>query len=396
MDFRKLFLWIFLLGWPAFDGQQAAVAQDAAFVGESRAIYSYGQSVRFMLQGETAVPFSQASLSFQAVEFAAPFTVDFADITDETIALEYQFDLSGDNRLLPFTTVTYWWDLVDENGNVFHVPARTFYYEDTQFVWESAADELVTVYWRGGNVQLGRAALAIVQESQQRISQLLPAAEEEPIQVYIYPSSADLRASLRLNGVDWDEQYLAPALDVVLVTAVNPRTAVSDLQQSIPHELTRLRLARLTAPHADALPLWLLEGIAVRMEKRPNPTYESMLETAVSNQATMPFTDLCEQLPASVNGRMLATAQSADLIRYIQEQYGNQKIRDLVDAYAEGVDCTRGVENSLNLSLPTLNQNWLDTYQIRMPLLQFLIDNSIWFWLILGILVLMVLLIWKV
>jgi tRNA(His) 5'-end guanylyltransferase len=110
---------------------------------------------------------------------------------------------------------------------------------------------------------------------------------------------------------------------VILVTAVNPRTAAADLRQSLPHELAHFLLYQATGVAYNTLPTWFNEGLATALEAAPNPGYETLLETAVASQSTIPFADLCHSFPAAPEGALLAYAESVSLIQFIQANYGN-------------------------------------------------------------------------
>ncbi len=69
-------------------------------------------------------------------------------------------------------------------------------------------------------------------------------------------------------------------------------------------------LYQITGPQYDTLPFWLGEGLATLAESAPNPAYAVVLETAVANQAIIPFDQLCLSFPDSETDALLAYAQS--------------------------------------------------------------------------------------
>jgi hypothetical protein len=72
----------------------------------------------------------------------------------------------------------------------------------------------VTAYWVGDDLALGQLALDIVAESLPRLRQLLPVPEPVEFDLYLYPTSADLRAALRLTGQEWVGAHAHPELGV--------------------------------------------------------------------------------------------------------------------------------------------------------------------------------------
>lgn len=374
--FYALLVLFFLL-----PGKTAAQTTQPAF--DSRADYAFGQVMNFYLQIENAGSIDHVTLFFRAPEFANTYTAEVAFTPGETVTLSHDIDLTQ-VRLAPFTTVTFWWLLHTTNGEEMRVPEQTITYEDDQFEWQTLTQGNMIAHWTGDDPALGQLALDIMAETLLRLRTLMPVTEALPLHVYIYPSSADLRAALRLAGRDWVGAHAHPELGVMLVTAVNTRTAAADLRQSIPHEMVHFYLYQATGVAYDTLPAWFNEGLATYMEESPNPGYEALLETAVANQATIPFNELCHTFPAVEEQALLAYAQSDSLIRFIQARYGNQAVRKLVETFADGGDCHSAVSRTLQLSLEELNRDWLRSLQPRSPLVQFLYNNGLWLLLLAG------------
>lgn len=369
-------------------------AQETATGWVSSASYTFRDSVEFELVGETAVNIEQISLIIDSPSLNNPISVlaelrknednlVFASGAVSPLALE----------LLPFTTVIYWWEIEFE-GETVVIPAQSFVYEDDRLVWQTLDAEPWHIHWTGNEADFGRIGLQIAQESQGRLGAILTTDEMLPINIYIYPSFADLRAAFRLNGLrEWAGDVTDEVPEVVMVTAVNPRTAASDLQQSIPYALTKFWLYQQAGANFEAIPFWLREGLAEGMV--PVAVEDVGLETAVNNQSTIPFSQLCDTFPTTGSDVNLATAQSVDFVQFLQTQFGDRSIQLLVDAYADGATCDEGVELVVDKSLDTLNQDWLKTVRSYPLVVQFVIDNSMWFLLILFMGFITGFLVWK-
>lgn len=356
----------------------AVLAQtDAA---QSSVDYAFGQVVNFNLVLENVDDVAQVTLFFKAPEFENTYVVTAAQVTPDMVV---PIDLNQ-VRLAPFTTVTYWWQIDSDDGSTITTPAQTFAYVDDQFEWQSLAQNGVTVNWTGDEVGLGQLAQDIVAETQPLLAELIPNLPAAGFDLYIYPSSADLRAALRLTGRGWVGAHAHPELGVLLVTAVNIRTAATDLRQSIPHEMVHYYLYQVLGVHYERLPVWFNEGLASLIEPTPNPNYERVLETAVATKTTIPFAQLCARFPLAEDQALLAYAQSLSLLEYIQDRYGNSGIQQLLAAYANGGDCQSGVEQAFGLTMLELEQAWLQAQQVRSPLAQFFFENTVWLVLLLG------------
>ncbi len=370
-------------------------AQETAREWVSSASYTFRESVNFELAGETAVPIEEITLLINSQSLTNPYFVRINswEVEDNVVRISYPVAPST-LQLLPFTTVIYWWEIKFKDETAV-IPAQSFVYEDDRLVWQSLDADPWHIYWTGNDADLGSIGLQIAQESQSRLGAVLAVDDSLPVHVYIYPSFADMRAAFRLNGLkEWAGKVTDPLPEVVMVTAVNPRTAASDLQQSIPYALTKFWLYQQTRGKYNALPFWLREGVAVGM--MPAAAEKVELETAVNNQSTIPFSQLCNDFPTTGSDAVPAVQQSVDFVHFLQTQYGDRTVQALVDAYANGAACDEGIRQVLGKSLNTVNQEWLKTVRSYPPVMQFVIDNSAWFLLILFVILITGFLVWKI
>lgn len=345
--------------------------------------YTFGQLIQFRLSAKNIPDIEKVTLFFRAPEFPNTFTVEVPFEDGETLRVVHPVDLSQ-IRLAPFTRVTYWWQLVAVSGEIIDVPEQIIPYDDNRFEWRQANRHGVTVYWTGDEPGIGQLALDIVEETYPRLQSIYPDFQPQPFQLFIYPSTADLRSALRLTGRDWVGAHADPMLGVVLVAAVNARTAAADLGQAVPHEMAHLMLYQVVGPGYDSVSQWFSEGIATYAEPMPRSEYRILLREAIADQTTIPFAELCNAFPTVQERAILAYAQSVSLVRYIQARYGNQKIADLTQSFADGADCESSVSRSLNMTLADLEYAWLDDQQPQSAVSNFIADNGLWMLLIAG------------
>lgn len=366
-----------LIAFCLMGGGQTALAQ-ANF--RSAAEVAYGQTIAFRLEGEVATAVQRVDLFLQVAGTERPSSVQVNRVRQTGSQLVAEMDVDPvDAGLLPFTTVRFWWTLQTAEETI-TTPEATFYYEDDRLAWREFTAGDVVVHWTGNDADLGPFAADIVGQSRATLDDILPQTAVSPLNVYIYPSTGDLRTGLRLAGQDWQNGHVDPALGVLLVTAVNPLTAAIELSQSIPHELTHLRLHRLAA--GTPLPFWYEEGLALLTEA--SPVGEDVLATAVANETTLPLLNLCVAFPEDADGVELALAQSVSLLRYIRGQFGDQALRQLATAYLAGASCETGLTETLDMSLAQLNVEWLADVAPQPAWQTFLTENGLWLLLVLA------------
>jgi hypothetical protein len=268
--------------------------------------------------------------------------------------------------------------VTDTAGNVLDIPPQTLAYEDDRFDWRQLSDNNIIVRWPNDDAALGQTALDIVNDSLPRLTAVIPVELPDPLRIYIYSSASDLQSALRLTGRDWVGGHANPELGVILVTAANARTAATELRRSIPHELTHLMLYQAVGTAYPNLPRWFDEGLAAIMEHSPDPNEQLILEEAAANGTTIPFAQLCAAFPADGRQAVLAYAQSASLMNYIQTEYGRSALNQMVQALADGADCESVTTRVLTISLAQLNQNWLQLLNPQPSLTNFWQSSGIW------------------
>lgn len=344
----------------------------------SMASYFYGQQVTFSLTVEEPEQVEGATLFFTAPDLDKTFVVEVEPGRDQTYSHTVPLTQV---RLAPFTTVTYWWNLTIDGEDVF-VAEQTFDYIDDRFAWQELTQGGTTVYWTGGDITVGQAALDVVTNARPGLEAIIPTPVPDPLRIFIYPSTADLRASLRLTGRDWVSAHAQPELGVILTTAINPRTAAVDLGRTIPHELSHIMLFNATGAGYGNIPRWFDEGLATHFEAFTNPTYGALLEQAIVEERVISLSELCGAFPAGEQQALLAYAESASAIQYIQGQYGNNSLGDMIRAFANGAGCDSVTERVLDLPLNDFTDNWLGRTAPMSPTSQFLQANALWFLLV--------------
>lgn len=359
----------------------SAAAQEPQFA--PSVSYEFGQVIRFQLTLDNAPAADTLILFFRPEGSENTYTDEVALPPGGSFSVEHEIDLNQ-LRLAPFTEITYWWLLATVDADIFS-PTYTFFYEDDQFEWQSLAQEPVTVHWAGTDAAVAQVALDVVNETLVTVRPFMPDVGSQPLRVYVYPTAADLRAALRLTGRDWVGGHAAPELGVILVTAVNSRTAAADLRRSIPHELVHVLLYQTVGPAAiKQVPAWFNEGLATMVESSPNPNYQVVLETAVDSQTTIPLLELCQSFPSDEAQAVLAYAQSVSFVSYLQSRFGNQALGEIILAHRDGADCESAVARVLQISLRDLNENWLADLEPPTPLAYFFDVSGFWLLLLLA------------
>jgi hypothetical protein len=339
--------------------------------------YQFGQFITFSLEARSDRPLVMATLFFGVPTLPNTYTAEVTVSPADSIRAEYTVDLT-DLRLTPFADVTYRWAVTDAEGAVTVFPEQAMRYEDDRFLWRSIEREGVIVHWAEGEVTLGQAALDVADEVLPDLQAIVPAALPTPLHIYLYPTASDLQAALRLTGQSWVGGHASPELGVVLIAVPDNVTASAELQTKLPHELSHVLLAEATGSAYERVPVWFGEGLATFFELTPSAGDASILSDAVNQGKQHAFADLCVAFPDEAQKARLAYAQSADMIRFLRDRYGNHALTDMIRAFADGAGCESAVTRTLGVSLRELDKAWQESRRDTPGWLQIVEDNGLW------------------
>ncbi|MGB9870496.1 MAG: peptidase MA family metallohydrolase [Anaerolineae bacterium] len=349
--------WLFSLP-PAEMAGPAPVQETPITVEETAVTYTFGQQAIFSIQATASTDITALYLYIQS---AGNQQVEVTSVpVDPSPSVQATF--TRDLRLFPFPpfgTVKWWWEVRDATGHQLTTLPSAFRYEDNRLNWFQRTAGPITVYSTVDDPQYMQAALDIAASSMERLSRSMNAPALDKVDIYLYPSLADLQAALRMAGREWMGGQARPELGVILAAVPHDDGYMAQMEREIPHELTHLLVYHLTGPDGYLhVPAWLNEGLATANETRPDPNLDSLLERARNEGRLIPLRNLCPPFSTDPAEALLAYAESGSLVRYIRQQYGDSGIRSLLLAYADGADCDSGVQRALHISLDQLERAW--------------------------------------
>lgn len=258
----------------------------------------------------------------------------------------------------PFAHIAYSWRLTDSNGDTFNTPEQVYLYDDNRFQWQVADRGPVHTHWYSGDLAFGQSVADVGYEALTRASRLMNTTPPDNLDIYIYETVEQLQSGLSLGGRAWVGGHADPSLGVVMAYATPDQFELVRLENDLSHELAHVMVYQIVGSGYNNMPVWLDEGIATTAELQPDPVYTDALNTAVKNEALLQLDSLCSTFSVDASRSILSYAQSASIVRYIQDRWGPAKIRDLLNAYHDGASCQGGVQRELNLSLAELQTAW--------------------------------------
>lgn len=269
----------------------------------------------------------------------------------------YRMD-PNQEKLRAFSRLEFWYEVVVDDGNAYASDRQSLYYADNRFEWQNRRSEPFEAFWHEGDNAFGQSLLDIAHQGLEQINLLLPVQPPGEVKIYAYANAVDMRATLQVSGRNWIGAHTDPDLGVMVVSLPPGPEQRLEMERQIPHELMHILLYQKIGPAYVNLPAWLNEGLASVAELYPNPDYLVLLDSAYQKGSLHPIVSLCATFPRDAAGAYLAYAEAASFTRYLHQKFGSSGIEQLVQAYADGMDCERALQVSLGAPLNQLELEW--------------------------------------
>ncbi len=340
-----------------FDRLSADRLHDAIAIDPAEPTYQFAEWIAFTAHASGSITITQATVFYQSGS-----ALPVSQPADRFVAAP-QVDLSATivfttAKPAAFSTITYWWEVVDEAGNVQRSDARSIKYIDNRFAWQTLDQDHARIHWYQGDSALASSAAKMVADTLPKLQQQLGVDPPAKLDVYMYAALDDLRSAVELAGRSWLGGQARPELGVIMIAVPPGPDAVIQLSRDLPHELTHLMMYVAAYPSYESVPAWLDEGLATLNEAEPNPAQAVALQTALEANTVPTLESMCGTLPTDATDILAAYAESRGVVQQIVDEYGSTGIQALVAAYRDGATCAGGVERGLNTSLNGLELQW--------------------------------------
>jgi hypothetical protein len=236
--------------------------------------------------------------------------------------------------LPPGGTVKYWWTIEDSAGNSLTTPSQEVSFDDLRFDWKNLTSGKITLYWYKGDQNFIVQLLAACQQALNRLAQDTGVQLEQPVSIYIYASSEDLRSAMvfpqEWTGGVTEYEYRTIAIGI-------PTNELSWGKGAIAHELGHMVTHQITySPYGAILPTWLDEGLAMYAQSTVDPYFKSILNEAISKNRLISVRSLASPFSAIPEEAYLSYAESQSIVTFLIQTYGSDKMLQLLNVFKEG------------------------------------------------------------
>ena len=316
--------------WPALGRAQQGVDFQSQ---EARNDFPNG--IVFKLDFESAEPVKEVRFRY-AIAPDGSRAYGVPDCTGVTI-VQCTFDLksTASNFLIPGVEITYFWEITDQTGRTVETASDRCMYQDDRFDWRSLSEDGLTVWFYAGSEDDMRSLLSVGQDTLTRMGSLLGTEVDFPVKVFVYDSAEDMQPVLLAGQLSPEHGVITLGEVVVSDTAVVAHDAYAP--DILRHELSHIVMRNAVKGPFSNLPAWLEEGVAVYGQSQPLADMKSALEAAIKSNRPFTIRSLSSASVGESGGSVgLFYGQSYSVVRFLIDDYGEEKFRELLAAFREG------------------------------------------------------------
>ncbi len=348
---------VLVLGCSALMMSPVASASPSLQATDTGVVASFPTSLEFTVSVEGPEPVTDARLRYtiNKMNHAPVVTEAWADFEPSTsVDTSWTWDMRR-SSLPPGAEITYWWWVRDAGGTVVETAPVTVRFDDDRYDWNSISSDDVTLYWYRGGQDFARIMLDICDEAIETLAADVGARVDRHIHVYIYGSAADLRGAM-VYPQEWTGGVAYTHYAVVAIGI--PPDDLRWGRRALRHEMTHLVVHTATFGPFGIIPTWIDEGLAMRMEGEPSPTFVNILHHSARQDELISLRTLNGPFSSDTTKAYLSYAQSLSVVDHLFEVYGRDPMHQLLELLTVGVKLDDALEQSYGKDLDGIEAEW--------------------------------------
>ncbi|MBE0479394.1 MAG: peptidase MA domain-containing protein [Dehalococcoidia bacterium] len=335
-----------------------AAAQDSIEV-VSTAQPSFPQNITFSITASSGSKITDVFLQYRVEKISAiPVTSviqpDF--LAGPIVKTQWVWDMG---RMLgnipPGSEIHYNWKVRNASGETVETGWNVVTFADDRYDWKTLSEGMITVLWYDGDSKFGQDLLDAALSAEGKISTEMGAYLEEPVTIYVYAGVEDFQGSL-IFPQDWVGGIAFSDFGTISI-GIKPNN-LSWGTRAIAHELAHLITYQMTSnPYGD-IPSWLNEGISMYAEGNLDPSFTAVLDDSISRDKLFSVQSLAGNFPAGTREALLAYAQSYSLVSFLLEEYGREKMSELLGTFQSGATYDEALLSTYGFDIAGLEKEW--------------------------------------
>ena len=177
------------------------------------------------------------------------------------------------------------------------------------------------------------------------------------IEVFLAPDTDTFRAMQPGRPPQWADGTAWPQRGLIYLRSNRVRIGTDEpLTQVLDHELVHIILGRAFSPRP--VPRWLQEGAAQILAKQYSSELTDRLASGLLGDSLLRLDEITRGFPSDPGRARLAYAQSADLVAYLQNVYGDDVLAKITLGLASGRSVDSALRSATGVTSSQLDQAW--------------------------------------
>jgi hypothetical protein len=356
---KKIFIALIIVSLLVFFVPATAQAQSGLTVSPGMAMVSFPNSIIIGISAKSDVNITDIRVHYTVERQSFAKVIAEADVAftpAKEVSTQWVWDMRRTGALPPGTGVTYWLTVTDSSNASVETLPSVIHFDDVRYTWKTLQEGQVTLFWYSGDDTFGSELMAAAQTALTKLADTTGASLTSAVKIYIYGSSGDLQGAM-INPQDWTGG-VAYAQYGTIAIGINPATDLEWGKLTISHELTHLVTYQVTANPYNDLPTWLDEGLAMYAEGPLDMSMAATLAIAEAQHTLITVRSLCSSFSAYTDQATLAYAESYEIVTYLIDEYGRDKMFELLSVFKQGSGYDDALKDVYGFDMDALNSLW--------------------------------------
>ena len=280
----------------------------------------------------------------------------------KTVSTEWVWDMRKTGGLPPGSSLDYWWTVADVSGNSIQTSPAEVLISDDRYEWQSLTEGEVTLYWYEGDDSFSGELMTTTQDVLARLDEEAGAELENPVSIYIYANSEDLRGSM-IFPQEWTGGVAFTRYGIITIGIGANTIDMEWGKRAIAHELTHLVIHQVTINPYNDLPTWLDEGLAMNAEGELQLYFVNELNEARNDGTLFSVRSLASPFPTDTDESILSYAQSYELVTFLINEYGQEKMFELLSTFRRGSGYDEALNKVYGFDMDGLDARWRAAFE---------------------------------
>lgn len=323
---------------------------------KNEASLDFPNSLTFRLELDSSIQVASAILHYDLNRKSCVPATTQVPMEQPANTMEWRWEFVRSGNPPPGAVASWWWEVTDSAGTTLTTPNQQLAINDTRFNWRTVSSERIDLHWYSGD-SVGSELLEAADAGLIRLEKEMGIELPAEVDIFIYGNSDDMRQAM-LYVQEWAGGLAFSDYGVILM-GVRPAEVEDWGKPTIAHELAHLVVGQFGwSCVGGSRPTWLEEGLAMYAEGEPQDYVLNDIANGITNNSFVPVRSLTGAFPAHGVDAGIAYSQSYSLVAYLLENYGRQKLSQLILLLTDGHGYDPALEQVYGFNMDGLETEW--------------------------------------